>query len=216
MQKQMNKGVTYYRVSTKKQGKSGLGLEAQKEAVKTYVTNHPIQIDREYFEIESGKKRKRPVLKQALRFCRRTKAILIIANIDRLARNTLLVAGIIESEVKFVAANKPFAKPLDHLEDAIRAEREGERISQRTKDALREAKKRGVQLGTNGKLLAVENKKLSSEFATKLEPLICEIRSQGFKTIQAITDELNARKVSTFRPGSRWHKSTVHKLINQL
>lgn len=209
----MEKAATYYRVSTKKQGKSGLGLDAQKDAVNSLPE---FVILKEFFEIESGKKKRRPVLKQALRYCKKTNSILIIANIDRLARNALLVAAILESKVKFIAADKPFAQPLDHLEDAIKAEREGEAISRRTKLALREAKKRGVILGKNGKDLAIKNKADSLRFAVKIQPVIQALKSEGFKTIQSITNELNKRKIPSYRVGSKWHKSTVHKIIGRL
>jgi DNA invertase Pin-like site-specific DNA recombinase len=209
----MDKAVTYFRVSTKKQGRSGLGLEAQKEAVNLL---QEFVILREYFEVESGKKKDRPVLKKALRYCKKTNSILIIANIDRLARNALLVASILESKVKFIAADKPFAKPLDHLEDAIKAEREGEAISRRTKVALREAKKRGVQLGKNGLVLAVQNKEASKKFAENLCPMIRALMAEGFSTIQSLTDELNHRRIATYRAKSKWHKSTVHKLLRKI
>jgi DNA invertase Pin-like site-specific DNA recombinase len=209
----MDKAVTYFRVSTKKQGKSGLGLEAQKEAVNLL---REFVIHREYFEIESGKKKDRPVLKQALRYCRKTNSVLIIANIDRLARNALLVASILESKVKFIAADKPYAKPMDHLEDAIKAEREGEAISRRTRLALCEAKKRGVRLGKNGTVLAQQNKEASKEFARKLCPTIKTLRDEGFLTIQSLTDELNHRRIATYRAKSKWHKSTVHKLLRKI
>lgn len=209
----IQKAVPYYRVSTKKQGKSRLGLDAQKDAVTAYTSKYDFEIVREYFEIESGRKKSRPELKRALRFCRKIGAILIIANIDRLARNALLVASLIESNVHFVAANKPHAEPLDHLEDACKAEREGRIISQRTRDALHEAKKRGVELGKNGKALAIRNKQLSELFTVSCKPVIDDLRNHGFKTVQSITDELNKRHIPTYRPGAKWHKSTVHSLL---
>lgn len=209
----MEEAVAYFRVSTKKQGKSRLGLSVQKDAVEAYTNNNGIEIIREFFEIESGRKKQRPVLKSALRFCKKTNATLIIANIDRLARNALLVASLIESKVKFVAANKPYAEPLDHLEDACKAEREGRIISQRTKEALNEAKKRGVVLGKNGKVLAVLNRQSSQVFKGRMKPILEDLKQQGFKTIASITKELNGRHVPTFRKGAKWHKSTVHAIL---
>jgi hypothetical protein len=132
------------------------------------------------------------------------------------ARNALLVASILESKVKFIAADKPLAKPLDHLEDAIKAEREGEAISRRTKVALKEAKKRGVQLGKNGLVLAEQNKEASKKFAEKLCPMIRALMAVGFSTIQSLTDELNHRRIATYRAKSKWHKSTVHKLLSKI
>lgn len=209
----MEKGVAYFRVSTKKQGRSRLGLSVQKDAVEAYTQLSGIEIIREYFEIESGRKKFRPVLKSALRFCKKTKATLIIANIDRLARNALLVASLIESNVKFIAANKPHAEPLDHLEDACKAEREGRIISQRTKEALQEAKKNGVVLGKNGKVLAIVNRQTSLDFKGKMKPILEDLKQQGFKTIASLTKQLNVRHIPTFRKGAKWHKSTVHALL---
>jgi DNA invertase Pin-like site-specific DNA recombinase len=208
----MEKAATYYRVSTKKQGKSKLGLQAQQNAVNALPD---FEIIREFFEVESGKKKRRPILKKALRYCKKTNAVLIIANIDRLSRNALVVASILGSKVKFIAADKPNARPLDHLEDAIKAEREGEAISRRTKDALREAKKRGVILGKNGKSLAVQNKEASLLFAQTVRPIIEGLKDEGYVTLQSITNELNRRKVAAYRPGSKWHKSTVYKILGK-
>lgn len=212
----MEKAVAYFRVSTPRQGKSRLGLDAQKEAVETYTQANGIRITREYYEVESGRKKQRPVLKTALKFCRKTDATLIIANIDRLARNALLVASLIESKVKFVAANKPYAEPLDHLEDACKAEREGKAISKRTKDALQAAKKRGVELGKNGKLLAAANRQAAFDFRLKMRPVVEGLKVEGFRTIEAIAKELNKRRIPTYRRGAKWHKSTVHYLFKPL
>jgi len=212
----MKNAVAYYRVSTKKQGISGLGLDAQKETVKQYQTHFKLHIEREYIGIESGKRTDRKVLNKAIRYCKRTGAVLLFAKIDRLARNVLFVAMLIESKIEIKAADKPFATTLDLLEDAIRAEREGQAISQRTKAALQAAKKRGVLLGTHGKIRAQLNREASLEFALKMKPTISELNDKGYTSLQRLTDELNRRKIPTYRRGAKWHKSTVHKLLMQL
>jgi hypothetical protein len=149
---------------------------------------------REFFEIESGKKKHPPIHKQALRYCKKTNAVLIIPNIDQLAGNALPVASILESKVKFIAADKPFAKPRDHLEDAIKAEREGEVISRRTKSCpqRREEKRRGTW--QKGKTLAQKNKAASLQFSEKILPILQGLKGEGFKTIQSLTNELIKEK----------------------
>lgn len=209
----MEKGIAYYRVSTDRQGESGLGLEAQKEAVRQFVKFKNIKLVKEVTEIESGKKNKRPVLKEALQYCAKNKAILLIAKLDRLGRNVAFISTLMESHVKFIAVDNPEATHLVLHIMAAFAQHERELISSRTKDALQAAKKRGVRLGANGKVIGERNRRLSEELAGSYVPLITDLKRKGFKTIQALTDELNRRGTPTFRAGSRWHKSTVHTLL---
>lgn len=209
----MKNAVAYYRASTKGQGKSGLGIAAQKKDIKQYQQQFNINIQREYLDILSGKRSDRRELKKAIRYCKKANASLIFANIDRLARDAFFVAVLILSKVDIVAVDRPNATKLDLLEDAIRAQREGEIISKRTKVALQEAKERGVLLGTFGKVLAERNKKRSHEFTEKMRPIIAGLRMEGFISVQSLTDELNRRKISSYRQGSKWHKSTVHKVV---
>lgn len=206
-------GVAYYRVSTDRQGKSGLGLEAQQTAVHTYLTLKNISIAKEFIEIESSRKQKRPVLEEALEYCKKHNTILIIAKLDRLGRNVAFISALMESKVDFVAVDYPEASKLVLHILAAFAEYEREQISIRTKAALQEAKRRGVLLGKYGKQLAIRNKEASKKFAAQLYPIITKLKSEGYASIQSITDELNKRKVSTYRSGARWHKSTVHKMI---
>lgn len=212
----MKKAVAYYRVSTDKQGESGLGSEAQQESVHLYIKARGITLVKELTEIESGKKNKRPVLQEALKYCSTHKLLLIIAKLDRLGRNVAFISSLMETKVKFVAVDNPEANHLVLHILAAFAQYEREQISQRTKSALQAAKKRGVQLGENGKYLALLNKKAADAFVSKMNPIIKKIRKEGYTTIQEITDELNFRKIPAFRPGSKWHKSTVHKLVRQL
>ena len=213
MSNEMKNAVAYYRVSTERQGESGLGLEAQEDSVHRFISERQIKLVKQFTEIESGKKNKRPFLQEAIRFCKENKTLLIIAKLDRLGRNVAFIAALMESEIEFVAVDYPQADRLILHILAAFAEYERRQISLRTKAALQAAKKRGVELGKNGKALAVINKKASIDFANKLMPLIDAIKADGFVTVQSITDQLNKRNISTYRTGCRWHKSTVHKLL---
>src|SRR5262245_12543942 len=145
-----NKFVGYYRVSTDRQGRSGLGLDAQRDAVQRHLASHAGELVGEFCEVESGKRSDRPQLAAAIAAAKKAKAILIIAKLDRLARNVHFISGMMESGVDFVAADNPHAnKLMMHLLAAF-AEHEREQISQRTKDALAAAKARGIRLGRNG------------------------------------------------------------------
>jgi len=142
--------VPYYRVSTQRQGASGLGLEAQKFAVENFLNAHRGELLAEFTEVESGKRKTRPQLEAALAMCKREKAILVIAKRDRLARNLHFISGLMESGVDFVAVDNPTANRLTVQILAAVAEDEARRISERTKAALARAKERGTELGRNG------------------------------------------------------------------
>lgn len=211
----MKKAIAYYRVSTDRQGQSGLGLEAQQAAVSQFADTQGYQVAAEYTEIESGKKSDRPELAKALQQCRKEKATLIIAKLDRLGRNVAFISNIMESSVDFKAVDNPHAnRLLLHLLAAF-AEHEREQISTRTKEALRAAKKRGVILGKHGKeVLSQQNREAADKFALAMQPIIKELQDQGFKTIREITAELNDREIPTFR-GKNWHLASVHALIKR-
>jgi len=209
---QTKKAVAYYRVSTDRQGESRLGLEAQETSVHTYTKSKDIVLEREFTEIESGKKQKRPLLQEALDYCKKNSALLIIAKLDRLGRNVAFISSLMESKVDFVAVDYPEASRLVLHILAAFAEYEREQISIRTKLALQAAKRKGIKLGQYGKLLALHNKLSSKKFALKIKPIIKGLKSEGHTSIQAITNELNKRKVATYH-GAHWHKSTVHKII---
>lgn len=143
----MKTAIAYYRVSTDRQGKSGLGLEAQANAVSQFAQQEGYSVVSTFTEIESGKKNQRPELLAALAQCRKEKATLIIAKLDRLGRNVAFTSNLMESRVEFKAVDNPHANRLMvHLLAAF-AEHEREQISTRTKDALGAVKRRGVQLG---------------------------------------------------------------------
>src|SRR5580704_5880269 len=140
--------VPYYRVSTARQGQSGLGLEAQQKAVRDFLNGGAWEIVAEFVEVESGKKADRPELARALDACRKHKAKLVIAKLDRLSRNLALIATLMDAGVEFIAVDNPHANKLTlHILAAV-AEHEREAISERTKAALAAAKARGTRLGT--------------------------------------------------------------------
>lgn len=206
--------VAYYRVSTDKQGKSGLGLAAQRQAVAAFVIGRG-EIEAEFTEIESSRK-DRPQLDLALRLCQRRKGTLVIARLDRLARNVAFISNLMESRVDFVAVDMPEANRLTiHILAAV-AEHERDMISKRTKEALAAAKVRGVKLG-NPTPKAASTKGLESITAKKIAfeethfPIIQQLRSQGI-SLTAIAKELNDRHIPTARGGS-WHAATVGRII---
>src|SRR6185437_10968298 len=171
--------VSYYRVSTQAQGRSGLGLEAQRSAVEHYLRCRDGKLIREFTEIETGKGanalERRPELRAALDLCRKQGAILVIAKLDRLARNVNFVTGLIESGVDFVAADMPHATKVMIQIHAVMAENERDQISARTKAALAAAKARGVKLGVTGSTNLRPNLEARQEsalvFAAKMRPL---------------------------------------------
>jgi DNA invertase Pin-like site-specific DNA recombinase len=126
------------------------------------------------------------------------------------------IAGIVKSNIEIIVTDNPHANRLTiHILAAV-AEDQRQRISETTKAALSAARKRGVELGKNGKMLSVTNKQAAEEFAMKLSPLIRRLRKRGIVSVRAISKELNKKKVPTFRAGGKWHTSTVHTLINRL
>lgn len=212
----MKKAIPYYRVSTERQGQSGLGLDAQRKAVLDYVSTHGIQLLKEYTEVESGRNSKRPVLLHALEECKREKAILLIAKLDRLGRNVAFISRLMESNVDFIAVDNPHAsKLIVHIMAAF-AEYERDQISARTREALQAAKRRGVLLGKNGKCLAEKNKKDAQDFAKKMVPTISRLFHQGNVTIRKLTEILNRKKIATYSGKGKWHPSTVHRLLKKI
>jgi DNA invertase Pin-like site-specific DNA recombinase len=207
--------VAYYRVSTEQQSQSGLGLAAQRKAVTDYLKDRSWKIIEEFTEVESGRKSDRPQLEQALKLCKRKRATLIIAKLDRLARNVHFISGLMEHGVKFCAVEFPNADPFMLHVHAAMAEHERRLISARTKAGLERAKARGVKLGKHGATLARQNAAMAQEQARKLKPVIREIQQAGKTTTRAIMDDLNRRGYKTSRNG-RWHPQTVNVLLNRI
>lgn len=215
------KFVNYVRVSTAKQGQSGLGLEAQREAAREFVSKQGGTIIGEYVEVETGKLAERPVLKNALAHARRQKATLVVAKLDRLARNVAFTSALMDSGVDFVCCDNPHATRFTiHILAAV-AEHEAKMISQRTKEALKAAKARGVLMGSRregfwekhreaclagamrGCLAAVASKKKAALQAYEdLYDKIIDWRKQG-KRPKAIAELLNQEGHKT-RRGRAW------------
>lgn len=215
--KMIKQAVAYYRVSTDRQGKSGLGLEAQQSAVQNFSDGQGTKLVKEFTEVESGKKNNRPVLQEALAYCRKYKAQLIIAKLDRLGRNVAFISALMDSGVSFVAVDNPHANELILHIMAAFAQYERKAISTRTKEALQATKRRGVKLGKYGKdILSQKNKEVADQFALGVESILEELKKEGIITIRAIRDELNRRNIPTFRSGeNKWHFTTVYNLLQR-
>jgi DNA invertase Pin-like site-specific DNA recombinase len=218
--------VAYYRVSTAKQGQSGLGLDAQRQAVADYLNGGRWSLLREFTEIESGKRDNRPQLLAALAYAKATGSTLVIAKLDRLARNVAFIANLMESRTKFVAADMPEANDLTiHVLAAV-AEHERKAISQRTKDALAAAKARGMKLGNpngaralraagRGNNDAVAAVKANADaHATQVRPIIAAMQAEGITSLHAIAKALNDRGILTARGGA-WYATSVKNLLSR-
>jgi DNA invertase Pin-like site-specific DNA recombinase len=205
--------VAYYRVSTDRQGRSGLGLEGQQAAVRGYLGAVPPIA--EFTEIETGKRNDRPQLKEALALCRKRKAKLVIAKLDRLSRNLAFIAALMDSGAEFVAVDNPHATRLTlHILAAV-AEHEREMIANRTKAALQAAKGRGIRLGQNGAdRLAPAYRAAAMDRARQLAPVLAELMASGMSARQ-MAAELTARGIPT-ATGARWHTQTVLRMIDRV
>jgi DNA invertase Pin-like site-specific DNA recombinase len=216
--------VGYIRVSTTQQGKSGLGLAAQREALAKFAAAEDLEIAAEYVEVETGKGAdaldRRPELAAALAEARRLKCPIIVAKLDRLSRDVHFISGLMAYKVAFIVAElgadaDPF---MLHLYAAL-AEKERQLISQRTRDALKAAKARGVVLG-NPKLADVRRRAVAStkanadRFAKNVAPIIREIQGSGIASRRAIARALNARGVATAR-GGRWTAVQVSSILQR-
>lgn len=216
------KFIAYYRVSTQKQGASGLGLEAQQTAVAQYLNGGLWELVGEFQEIETGKGAnalaKRPQLRAALNACRKHGATLLIAKLDRLARNVHFVSGLLETGVEFVAADMPQANKVMIQMHAVMSEWERDQISARTKAALAAAKARGVELGAAGAANLrpnIEERQLAADaFASKLAGVI-----QGFKVAgmsqRAMVEQLNQLGIKTAM-GGEWSLVQLQRVLMRL
>jgi DNA invertase Pin-like site-specific DNA recombinase len=218
--------VAYYRVSTAKQGASGLGLEAQRSAVQAYLNGGSWTLVNEFTEVESGKRSDRPQLAAAMAACRIHGATLVIAKLDRLSRDAAFLLSLRDAGVDFIAADMPNANRLTVGIMACVAEAEREAISARTKAALAAAKERGRKLGGDrGNLSAVcaEGNRVSAcsraakaaARARDLAPIIAAIRQSGITSANGIARELNARGIRTARGGT-WQAAQVQLVIKHL
>jgi len=217
--------VIYYRVSTDKQGRSGLGLEAQKATVMNYLNGGKYEIVDEYTEVESGGKDDRPELEKALRYCRLKGARLIVAKLDRLSRDLGFITTLQKAGVKFTVAEMPDATELTIHIYASMAQHERKLISQRTKDALAMAKAKGVLLGNpclrrgeripGGGAPANANAARVSKadaFALEIAGIIQEL---GGRSLREIADGLNNAGYRTPR-GMEWHATSVKRVMERV
>jgi DNA invertase Pin-like site-specific DNA recombinase len=206
--------IAYYRVSTDRQGRSGLGLEAQRAAVGRYLAGIGGILKAEHTEVETGRRNDRPELQKALAACRKHKARLVIAKLDRLSRNVAFIATMMDAGVEFVACDNPHATRLTlHILAAV-AEHEREMISARTKAALQAAKARGVRLGRNAERLAPANRAAALDHANQIKGVLAELNRSGM-TNREIAAELTARGITTPR-GGRWHPQTVRRVMERV
>ncbi len=219
--------VCYLRVSTRRQGTSGLGLEAQRAAIDSFAQQRNGRIIDTFTEIESGKVNTRPELARALHLAKVTGATLVIAKLDRLSRNAAFLLTLRDSGVKFIAADMPDANDLTVGIMALVAQQEREAISRRTKEALAAAKARGVRLGNpngaaalrragQGNAASIEAiRSFADSHARNLKPVLDALAEEGVVSLGAVAAALNERGMLTPR-GGKWHKSSVRNLMGRL
>lgn len=224
----MDRAVAYYRVSTAKQGASGLGLDAQRFAVEDLCRTRGWSIIAPPFtEVESGKRADRPELLKAIEQCRLTGARLVIAKLDRLSRNAAFLLTLRDSGVEFVAADLPDANSLTVGIMALVAQQEREAISERTKAALAAAKARGRRLGNPNGAAALRRAgkgttaavaaavRKADDHAAMLRPVVTRLQGAGTTSLGGIAAALNDEGMRTPR-GARWHTSSVRNLLHRL
>jgi DNA invertase Pin-like site-specific DNA recombinase len=219
------KFVAYYRVSSRKQGKSGLGLEAQGVSVQAHLNGGRWKMVGEFVEVESGKRKDRPKLAEALSLCRAYGATLIIAKLDRLARNVAFISALMESGVEFIAVDMPSANKFTiHIMAAV-AEQEADMIAERTRKALATAKARGILLGRRDDAIALHaaagnrasaeaRREAARKRANDLLPVINKAREDGASTLCQIADKLNEWSTPTVsKRGGQWRAVQVQRVL---
>lgn len=213
--------ISYVRVSTDSQGRSGLGIEAQRHLVAEYADQTDALIIREFVEVESGKIDDRPELNAAIRECRRTGATLVVAKLDRLSRNATFLLSfddmVKRAGIDLHVCDQPHLDRFMLGIHALVAERERHMISERTRAALAAAKARGVRLGTrDGKRLSeagcAARRLKSKQHAMNVLPVITQIQTTGAVSYRAIAEALNLRGVTT-QLGGEWHPASVRRVI---
>jgi DNA invertase Pin-like site-specific DNA recombinase len=211
-----NDFVSYLRVSTERQGAVGLGIDAQRSAVQRFADMCGGNILNELVEVESGKRADRPILEEAIALCRKKKATLLVAKLDRLSRTVTFMSRLIDSGVDFVATDNPHAnKLMVHVLSAF-AEHERDLIAARTKSALAAAKERGISLGNPNIAVARDLANASIKVAAddhclNVAPIISQMRASGIRSLRGIANALTVRGISTAR-GGQWHPATVRNV----
>jgi DNA invertase Pin-like site-specific DNA recombinase len=214
--------IAYYRVSTERQGRSGLGLDAQRKAVADYLNGGAWTLLEEFVEVESGKRADRLELAKALKACRARRATLVIAKLDRLARDAHFLLGLQKAGVDFVAADMPTANRLTVGIMALVAEEEARMISARTKAALAAAKARGAKLGLANPA-RIDRHEVSAkgvaavtasadQHAANVLPIVRTIQAAGVSSLHSVAEALNARGIHTAR-GGKWYAATVRNML---
>jgi DNA invertase Pin-like site-specific DNA recombinase len=220
------KFVAYYRVSTDRQGRSGLGLEAQRQAIRNYLERGRSTLVAEHTEVESGRRNDRPELQAALAGCRVHGATLLVSKWDRLSRDARFLLTLRDAGVEIVAVDMPEANRLTITVMAAVAEHEAETISARTRAALAAAKARGVRLGNprnlsnesraRGRSVSVKVRRArAAQRAADLAPIIAELRGEGASSLRDLAVRLNQRDVRASR-GGRWTAAQVRRLLTGL
>jgi DNA invertase Pin-like site-specific DNA recombinase len=219
--------VAYERVSTARQGASGLGLEAQRKTIEDFAASRGAGVRARFTEVESGRKANRPELAKALHLAKVTGATLVIAKLDRLSRNEPFLLALRDSGVRFVAVDMPEANDLTVGIMALVAQAEREAISRRTREALAVAKARGVKLGNpngaaslrragkGGGALRVAVAANADQFAADLAAVVADIRDEGHTSLRALAAELTVRGIRT-RLGGAWQVSNVKGLLGRM
>jgi DNA invertase Pin-like site-specific DNA recombinase len=215
----MKKMVFYLRVSTSKQGADGNGIQHQMTVVNRYSEVNGGDVVGQFIEVESGGKTdsERPQLAAALEKCKKENAVLVCSKIDRLSRNAEFLLRLMNSGVEFVCCDIPNCDRFTISLFAILAEKEKNMISERTKNALKMVKARGIKLGSPNPELSVIKmnegaRKARIDFKNKIVPIITEIKSTGIETLQGVADCLNRRGIST-RTGKQWYPTQVRNLL---
>jgi DNA invertase Pin-like site-specific DNA recombinase len=219
--------VAYERVSTARQGASGLGLEAQRKVIEDFAASRGAEVLARFTEVECGRKADRPELLKALHLAKVTGATLVIAKLDRLSRIAAFLLALRDSGVRFVAVDMPEANDLTVGIVALVAQAEREAISRRTKEALAVAKARGMKLGNSngaeslrragkgGVALRATVSANAVAFAADLSPVLADVRAAGHSSLRAIAGEFAARGIRT-RRGGRWGVWIVKMLCLRL
>jgi DNA invertase Pin-like site-specific DNA recombinase len=212
--------VTYARVSTARQGKSGLGLEAQRAAMTLFASAQGFDVAAEYVEVETGKGHdaleRRPKLKAALAEAKRLRCPVLVSKLCRLGRDVHFISGLMVNRVPFIVSELPDANPfMLHIYAAL-AEQERRMIGDRTRDALKAAKAKGKVLGRHGReVLAPGNRAAAVERAGALASIIAELQAEGRGSVREIAKALNERGIATPK-GGKWHVTSVQRLLRRL